>query len=159
MIAAQSGLQIVDFAPGYAEAFKQLNIEWISRYFVLEAKDQQALYHPRAQIIDRGGVILMALINDEPVGTVALIPYDNNTLELAKMAVRPAQQGRGIGLALGEAALSRARQMEAKRLYLESNDKLAPALALYQKLGFRHLPQAREESPYARCNVFMELML
>jgi ribosomal protein S18 acetylase RimI-like enzyme len=44
--------------------------------------------------------------------------------------------------------------MAAPRLYLETNDALAPALALYRAMGFRDLP--RQDTPYARCNVWME---
>jgi len=47
-----------------------------------------------------------------------------------------------------------------RRLYLESNTRLAPALRLYEPAGFRHLPpHARSVSPYARADVFMDLLL
>ena len=88
-----------------------------------------------------------------------MIPYDDSTLELAKMAVSPDQQGKGIGLSLGEFALKRAQLMGAKRAYLESNTKLGPALSLYRKLGFKDVGDAPEASPYDRCNVRMERVL
>ena len=152
----QTDLRIVDFTPKYAEAFKRLNVEWITQHWELEEADLKALDHPNEHVLDRDGAILIALYKDEPVGTVALIPYDDKTLELAKMAVSPTVQGKGIGLALGEAALARARLMGTQRVYLESNSILGPALSLYEKLGFVHLENVEEASPYARCNVRME---
>jgi hypothetical protein len=47
----------------------------------------------------------------------------------------------------------------AESLYLETNDRLADAIHLYESLGFRHLPPERiVPSPYARANVYMELL-
>ncbi|MEM7001674.1 MAG: helix-turn-helix domain-containing GNAT family N-acetyltransferase [Pseudomonadota bacterium] len=155
-IEHQTDLRVVDFAPKYAEAFKRLNVEWITQHWELEEADLKALDHPYEHILDRDGAILIALYQDEPVGTVALIPYDAETLELAKMAVSPTVQGKGIGRVLGDAALARAKRMGARRVYLESNSILAPALSLYEKLGFVHLENIEEASPYARCNVRME---
>ena len=34
-------MEIVEFAPGHAEAFKTLNEAWISKYFAIEAKDRE----------------------------------------------------------------------------------------------------------------------
>jgi ribosomal protein S18 acetylase RimI-like enzyme len=47
--------------------------------------------------------------------------------------------------------------MGLKRLYLESNSVLKPAVSLYEKIGFKHIKGA--SSPYARCDVQMELKL
>jgi GNAT superfamily N-acetyltransferase len=155
----QSDLRIIDFNPKYAEAFKRLNVEWITQHWELEAADEKTLDRPTEHVIDKGGAILIALYQGHPVGSVALIPYDESTLELAKMAVSPDVQGKGIGLALGEAALGRAHRMGAAKVYLESNTILGPALSLYRKLGFNHLEGTTEDSPYERCNVRMEKSL
>ena len=45
-------------------------------------------------------------------------------------------------------------------LYLETNHVLTPAIHLYEAVGFRNLPQERvTPSPYARADVFMEMVL
>ena len=154
-----SDLRIIDFSPKYSDAFKRLNVEWITKFWTLEDEDERALDSPTKYIIDKGGAVLIALYRDDPVGSVALIPYDDTTLELAKMAVSPPAQGKGVGLALGEFALERARVMGAKRVYLESNTKLSPALSLYRKLGFIEINDSKEASPYGRCNIRMEKFL
>jgi len=153
------GLTIIDFTPTHTQDFKRLNVEWITQHWNLELADEKALDNPTEYIIDKGGAILMALYNDSAVGSVALIPFDDSTLELAKMAVSPDVRGKGIGRVLGEFALERAQKMGAQRVYLESNSVLTPALSLYRKLGFCDLSDEKEASPYTRCNVQMEKFL
>jgi DNA-binding MarR family transcriptional regulator/GNAT superfamily N-acetyltransferase len=148
-------VRIVDFAPEHGRAFRDLNERWISAYFKMEEPDYHSLDHPKEYILDKGGHILIALLDGEPVGTVALIPLDEHTVELAKMAVAPQAQGLGIGWLLGQAAIGRARGRE--RIYLESNTRLQAAIGLYQKLGFKKITGV--PSPYERSNIQMELRL
>ena len=101
-------------------------------------------------------MIYFALLGDDVVGTCAVMPHGPGTLELAKMAVSPAVQGRGVGRLLGEACIAFARTTDAHTLMLLSNATLAPALHLYEKLGFRHAPMPAG-SEYARANVHMVL--
>lgn len=147
----------VDYIPKYQKAFKALNVEWISQYLSLEKPDYKALDNPDDYILKQGGSILIALYDNVPVGCCALIKMENNTFELAKMAVSPQVQGKGIGLLLGNKIIEKAKIIGANRLYLESNTVLVPAVKLYRKLGFEHIEGA--SSPYERCNVQMELYL
>jgi GNAT superfamily N-acetyltransferase len=147
-----------DFRPGDQPIFRQLNEEWISQYFILEPADLKALDHPEEYILQPGGHILLAEAGGQAVGTCALIKMADGGYELAKMAVSPAAQGQGIGLLLGEAAIAWVRSLGGHRVYLESNSKLAPALHLYRKLGFRDVAHPNP-SPYARADVQMELLL
>jgi ribosomal protein S18 acetylase RimI-like enzyme len=73
------------------------------------------------------------------------------------MAVDERAQGAGIGRKLIDACIAAARDAGAHRLYLESNSSLAPALSLYRSAGFVDLPA--RPTPYARCDVWMELKL
>jgi GNAT superfamily N-acetyltransferase len=83
-----------------------------------------------------------------------------NEFEVAKMAVTAASQGGGIGRQLLHRVVEEARASGARRLYLETNARLEPAIRLYESLGFRHIPADRViPSPYARANVYMELLL
>jgi ribosomal protein S18 acetylase RimI-like enzyme len=53
-----------------------------------------------------------------------------------------------------------AQKMGAKRLFLETNSSLTPAITLYKSLGFRDVPAERvEPSPYVRADVFLEMFL
>ena len=82
--------------------------------------------------------------------------HDNYDFELAKMGVSPKHQGRGIGRKLGEAILELAKEKNAKAIFLETNTKLKPAIALYHKLGFKEVKI--DSSPYERSNYCMEFL-
>ena len=151
-------MQIVDFRPELAGAFRALNEAWITSLFALEPKDEAVLGDPEGQIIAPGGRVLFALADGEAVGCCALIRLADGGFELAKMAVTDAWRGRGLGRALMAAAVERARAAGAPRLYLETNSGLAPALALYRSFGFAEITP-ETPSPYARADVIMELRL
>jgi DNA-binding MarR family transcriptional regulator/GNAT superfamily N-acetyltransferase len=152
-----TAVQIVDYKPAYQKAFQQLNEEWITTWFKMEEADHKALSNPQKNIIAKGGCILVALYNNEPVGVCALLKMNDPIYdyELAKMAVSPAAQGKNIGWLLGKAAIDKARSLGAKKIYLESNTMLKPAINLYHKLGFQKV--IGHATPYERCNIQMEL--
>jgi GNAT superfamily N-acetyltransferase len=154
-----ASLEIIEYTPAYRSAFSDLNKEWISKYFVMEETDYKALDHPDTYIIDKGGYILVALYNHEPLGVCALVKMNDPDYdyELSKMAVSPAAQGKKIGWKLAQAIIDKARTLGAKKLYLESNTILEPAINLYRKLGFTEV--AGRQSSYDRANIKMELVL
>jgi putative acetyltransferase len=148
------------FQQGDAVAFRELNEDWISRYFRLEEQDRIQLSDPEGNILKAGGKIVMALSGDERIGCCALIFVKPGVFEVAKMAVSERYRGHGIGRQLLEFTIAQAKTLGAHSLELASNTKLANAVHLYESLGFRHLPPERvEPTPYARANVFMELHL
>ena len=152
-----SPIVIVDYQPAYRDAFKRLNVKWITTWFKMEEADHKILDQPEDYVLANGGHILFALFDGKPIGTCALLKTDDHTFELSKMAVSPEAKGKGIGGLLGSAAIEKAKAAGAKRLYLESNTILKPAINLYHKLGFKRI--AGVASPYERSNIHMELNL
>ncbi len=150
-------VQIIDYKEEFHEDFKRINYEWIEKYFRLEKADHESLDQPNEKILQPGGAILLAKYEDEIVGSIALLKKNNETFELVKMAVTPKAQGKNIGWLLGNAALERAKFLGAKKVFLESNTKLKPAINLYNKLGFTRV--VGPPSPYERCNIQMEQIL
>ncbi len=146
--------------PADIAAFRELNEEWITKYFVLEPKDHEALGDPETHILSKGGQILMARSDQHVVGCVALIPLGNDVYELAKMAVLPALRGQGIGRKLLEHSFECARALGAKSLFLGSSTKLKNAVHLYESVGFTHVPPEKlAPNPYTRADIFMERQL
>lgn len=147
-------MEIVEFRPEHAEAFRELNVAWISRYFALEPADLKALDDPEGYILDRGGKVFMAFQDDRAVGCVALLKMADGGYEVAKMTVAEQVRGAGLGRRLMQRCIDAARAEGAPRLYLETNSGLAPAMALYRAMGFHDLPS--QPTQYARCDVWME---
>jgi len=147
-------MEIVDFEPAHAGAFKALNEAWIGKYFVLEPKDREVLGDPQGQIVAKGGRIFMAMRDGEAVGCAALLKMADGGYEVAKMTVSETLRGSGLGRLLMQRCIDVGAELGATRLYLETNSGLAPALGLYRAMGFCGLAPA--ETPYARADVFME---
>lgn len=155
---APNGLVIREFEDELASHFHDINAEWIGTMFRLEATDREVLEHPRERIIAPGGVILFV---EAPglgiVGTCALQKTGPGSFELTKMGVRESARGLKVGEFLLAAMIARAQAMEVETLYLLTNHICAPAIHLYEKLGFRHDAgiMARCGSRYQRCDVAM----
>lgn len=152
-------IEIISYDSAYAHHFKALNYEWIEKYFKVEEPDRQALENHQTYILDKGGQILFAKLGDEIVGTCALLKESDDCFELVKMAVSPAYQGRQIGKKLCFQAIEEARKLGAKKLVLESNTKLNPAIEMYKKVGFYKVEMLDHPSPYERSNIKMQLDL
>jgi len=156
----RAALRIVPFDPALREHFYRLNEAWLRKYFYVEAIDHRVLSNPETEIIARGGTILFAMLGDEVIGTCALMPEvdgteNENTYELTKMAVDEQRQGLGIGRALMEAAIDEFKRRDGRRLFLETNSKLTPAVRLYESMGFEHQASTKPDSHYDRANVYM----
>ena len=149
-------LHIVEFRTEHQPIFERLNREWIEQYFWMEPIDTLVLQHPEEQILGKGGHILIACWEDEPVGVAALRPIDNTTFEFTKMAVDKKFRGRKIGLQLTEAAIQKAKDLGAKTVILYSSTKLIAAISLYRKLGFREIPV---DPIYKRSDIKMKIDL
>ena len=136
-------VQIVPYAPCYQPAFRSLNEQWITQHWQLEEHDIESVSTVRREsIIDRGGPIFVALYRGEPVGVCALCKMNdpNYDYELAKLAVSPTAQGKGISTLLCKAVIDKARELGAKTLFLESNTLLKPAIHTYKKWVSVNLP-------------------
>ena len=155
---ADAGLSIREFTDDLAGAFRDINVEWISSMYRLEQADRDVLDNPRARIIDPGGTILFVEAGGlGVVGACALLKTGDHRFELAKMGVLESARGRKAGEFLLKAVIARAHQLGADLLYLLSNKNSAPAIHLYEKLGFAHDDEIMREygARYARCDVAM----
>ena len=156
--ATTRGLRIREYSADLAQAFRDINAEWIHSMYQMEPMDLDLLDNPRARIIDRGGQILFVEADELGiVGTCALLKTAEREYELTKMGVLEKARGRKAGEFLLRAVIARAESLGAKRLYLLSNRKSGAAVHLYEKLGFVHDDGIMREfgSHYERCNVAM----
>ena len=151
-----SGIAIMSFRAELAGEFRRLNLDWIERLFAVEPADRKVLDDPERAIVARGGQIFFALDGTVAIGTVAMVRAGPARYELAKMAVADSHQRRGIGELLGAAGIEWARSVGADTVFLQTNSRLAGAIRLYERLGFRHAVDP-DPTEYARADVYMEL--
>jgi predicted N-acetyltransferase YhbS len=86
----------------------------------------------RAELETR--LVLKAVEHDRVVGTVGA-SEDDGVVLIGRLAVDPAHEGHGIGLALARAAEDAFPQ--ARRFEVFTGDKSRRSLAIWRKLGYR----------------------
>ncbi len=142
-----------------AHAFRVLNEEWIAQHFVIEDQDRRQLDDPVAAYIDVGGEILIAELDGQPIGCVALVPDGTGAYELSKMAIAPGFRGRGAGRTLLTAAVDHAQRMGPGRSSSAVPRSSPTRCTSNETVGFQHVAPETIHMPYARADVFMQLML
>ncbi|MDG1053272.1 MAG: GNAT family N-acetyltransferase [Flavobacteriaceae bacterium] len=146
------------FSSADATTFKALNIEWLETYFVVEAIDELVLSNPQTEIIDKGGFVFMAIMEEKTVGTFAFIKKGEGIYEFSKMAVPPTLRGKGIGNLMMQFAIRFAEQHHWEKILLYSNTILENSIYLYRKYGFIEVP-LEKDALYSRGNIKMEMLL
>tara|TARA_B100001250_G_scaffold408009_1_gene429684 strand:+ start:9974 stop:10441 length:468 start_codon:yes stop_codon:yes gene_type:complete len=148
---------ISKYKPEYSQSFYKLNKEWITEFWDLESSDLNNLLNPEKSIVNVGGEIFFAILNNHIIGTAAMIPEKNGVYELAKMTIHKRYRGNGISKKLLEACIDFAISKQAKEIFLISNRLLLIARELYNKYGFQEV--ALNSKKYDRGNVKMTLSL
>ena len=150
-------VEIIPFEQKYTTDFYNLNIEWLKSLFYVEPYDEMVLKNCEAHIIDQDGHIFFAKLNNDIVGTVALMKMEGtNNFELTKMAVSPAHRGFKIGQKLMFHVIDFAKTKQIPKLIIYSNRKLENAIYVYKKYGFIEIP-LEENNHYERADIKMEL--
>jgi putative acetyltransferase len=101
--------------------------------------------------------LLVARLDGEAAGCVALKRLPDGACEMKRLYVRGAARGSGIGRELVEASIARARELDYATLRLDTLPRMDAARALYVSLGFRPIDRYNE-NPIEGV-LFFELML
>ena len=156
----QTEIEITGYDPKLKRYFKELNLEWLKKYFKVEPEDLKVLDDPERYIIKKGGQILFAKVDGKVCGTLAINWSKKYVLELSKMAVSESFQGRHIGKELALNAIGIASATKAKKIELETSLKLEKAVNLYRKLGFKEVKYSKNDNTrYERPTIKMELKI
>ncbi|NVJ98739.1 MAG: GNAT family N-acetyltransferase [Alphaproteobacteria bacterium] len=151
---ARERVSIVPYTPEYKQAFHDLNMAWLEKYFTVEPVHRHALENPESEILKGGGEIFFAIRDGKALGTVAMRAAGNGVFELTKLGVDPSAQGFGLGYLLCEAVIDVFKAKKGTRLYLETHTKLKPAMRLYEKLNFKLMPKP-EDAHYQGTDCYM----
>lgn len=119
--------------------------------------DKELAELPGAYVPPKGR-LLLATVDGEPAGCVALRPMANGACELKRLFVRPAFRATGLGRQLMDRILAEAREMGYRRMRLNTVvGQMDRAIALYRRLGFREI-EAYDEHP-VEGTIWMDLEL
>jgi GNAT superfamily N-acetyltransferase len=109
-------------------------------------------------VVERARHLLVLDDDGEPVACGAVAPLHWPTApigtgEVKRVYVVPARRGRGVGRALMAAVTDLARECGHDRLWLETGDPQAGAVALYERSGWTRIPSYGQyaDDPRTRC--------
>jgi GNAT superfamily N-acetyltransferase len=108
--------------------------------------------------------VILAELGGEAVGSITFYPdgrfYDEDVPAdwacLRTLAVLPSARGRGVGRALMNECLDRARSLGRTRMLLHTIPFMSAAIGLHESLGFQRAPELDVE--YAGVTVIAYLM-
>ncbi|RAK62923.1 GNAT family N-acetyltransferase [Hymenobacter edaphi] len=84
--------------------------------------------------------VVVAYLDDAPVGCGAFKPYDEAAVEIKRMFVQPAHRGRGVARAVLAELEGWARELGYAGCVLETGKKQPEAIRLYQQSGYQLVP-------------------
>ena len=91
------------------------------------------------------GAIWLAQSSDGAIGCVALRPLPDGVGEMKRMYVDRGWRGKGVGRALLETLIARARTLGYHHLRLGTLSDMSAARSLYQSLGFAPIERYRAD--------------
>jgi N-acetylglutamate synthase-like GNAT family acetyltransferase len=92
------------------------------------------------RLIPPTGRFLLAEVEGQVAGCIALKPVSTDTCELKRLFVHPSYRGKAIGQELVKTFLVEARASGYKHAVLDSHISMTGAHAIYMQLGFRVVP-------------------
>lgn len=107
---------------------------------------------------EENAIYFIAEKQGELIGACGLYPtkgLPEGCIELVKFYLKKEFRGLGIGKHLMELSLEQAKKWNFKSVYLESLPELNTAVGMYEKAGFRHIPERLGESGHFACNIIM----
>jgi GNAT superfamily N-acetyltransferase len=85
-------------------------------------------------------VFLVARVEGRAVGCGALVPFEDDVVEIKRMFVLPQERGHGIAKKILDRLQSLAQEFDYDRIRLETGTKQPESIALYGKSGFYRVP-------------------
>jgi N-acetylglutamate synthase-like GNAT family acetyltransferase len=102
----------------------------------MDDKDRLILGDPLGRVLKAGGEIFFIVGSEATLGCCALLPLENQSWELAKMAVAKEHRGCGIGRRLLHHVVEYAKENGAHKLSLKTSSLLQPRDSFIQISGF-----------------------
>ncbi|MCI0409438.1 MAG: GNAT family N-acetyltransferase [Acidobacteria bacterium] len=89
------------------------------------------------------GRLLLAWMNGQPVGCVALRRIEEGVCEMKRLYLKPSMRRGGAGRLITLTLIQEARTLGYRRLRLDTLPVMKAAIALYRSLGFQSIPPYR----------------
>ena len=104
------------------------------------------------------GIYLVAYVDNQAAGTVALKRLEDGICEMKRLFIRPKYQGLGLGRKLAEKVILEAKKLRYTKMRLDnSRSVMSKAVMLYKSLGFYEIEPYNKN--FVADALFMEKIL
>ena len=114
-------------------------VKALDAYLALKDGDDHQFYS-QFNKIDKIKHVVLAYENDKPVGCGAIKAFENDAMEVKRMYVLPENRNKGIARKILAELESWAGEMSFKKCVLETGKRQPDAIALYERCGYRQIP-------------------
>lgn len=101
--------------------------------------DNQRTVYDKFNKVDSIQTVIIAYINDNPVGCGCFKQFDENTVEIKRMFVKTQNRGKGISKLILNELEKWAMELGYSRSILETGIKLPEAIGLYEKSDYTRI--------------------
>ena len=98
--------------------------------------------------------VVVAYQNKEPIGCGAFKPYDNKSVEVKRMYVKPSNRGTGAASEILNSLEIWAKEIGNKRAVLETGKRQVEAVRFYHKSGYHRIPNYGQYVQMENSNCF-----
>ncbi|MEM7291801.1 MAG: GNAT family N-acetyltransferase [Pseudomonadota bacterium] len=134
---AYSGQRLRDVRALFQEYAESLGVDLSFQNFDAELAELPKGYEPPE------GALVIALFEGEVAGCVAMRRCAAGVAEMKRLYIRQAYRGHGIGRALAQAVIAKARDADYATIRLDTLPSMESARALYKVLGFKEIEAYR----------------
>lgn len=117
--------------------FQEL-VKHLDEYLAILDGDEHEFYAQLNKIANLNHVIVCYL-NNQPIGCGAFKEYDDHTVEIKRMYVKPDYRGKSIGLYILRELELWAAELNYPTTILETGNKQPDAIRLYEKAGYTRI--------------------
>ncbi len=152
IVQAETPVQIAHVRELFLEYAKSLGFSLCFQSFDAELAGLPGDYAPP------DGRLLLATLENQLAGCVALHKLGSQICEMKRLYLRPPFRGKGLGRALADRIIAEARQIGYQQIRLDTVEPvMKDAVAMYRRIGFREIEPYRA-NPIAGA-LYMELQL
>ena len=120
--------------PDFQKLVKQLD-----SYLAVIDGEEHAFYHQYNKI-DMLKNCVVIFNNDEDVACGAIKKLDSKSMEVKRMFTRPEKRGKGLASAILRELETWSKELGYEKTVLETGKKQVEAVALYNKCGYKIIP-------------------
>lgn len=154
-------IEIIPYELKFKSQFKHLILNWLIENYDNKVMDMDLINVPEKKIKGDAGIILLAKVGDECIGTIVVQIKENQTSEILYLVVEERWQRRQIGKKLLMEGIKTLEKRGIKNIHVEFDRRFTNATKLFKKMGFVLNAVKTDEglSTFKSTSLLMELTL